>query len=122
MIDYKLKVLSFYYFIMAVSCVIIILCNKKTTYDKKINEYCTLWNLTHFISRIIAIIFFKEYWKLILILDISWEICEYIYEEYMCFYIKRFYHLDNYVAKNIYDWNDLIWNILGMLIGWLIPY
>ena len=65
-------------------------------------------------------VFFKEYWKLILFLDIFWEVCEYIYEEYIIKIICNYINLSDEYTKNIYDWNDIFWNIFGMILGLII--
>lgn len=120
MLDKKLFNLLVVYFLMTFGACILIICNKHVELSSKICHNFTYWNLSHLITRIIIMVFFKEYLKLILFLDIFWEVCEYIYEEYIIKIICNYINLSDEYTKNIYDWNDIFWNIFGMILGLII--
>ena len=89
------------------------------TLNKQIIKNCTYWNISHLVTRIILIIYFKKYWKIIVFLDILWEVMEWCLENAVIFVEKnKIIEVNKYISiKDVYDWNDIIWNIIGMIIG-----
>ena len=119
MINNELKTMILFYFLMAISASILICTKMHITLNKQIIKNCTYWNISHLVTRIILIIYFKKYWKIIVFLDILWEVMEWWLENAVIFVEKnKIFEVNKYISiKDVYDWNDIIWNIIGMIIG-----
>jgi len=116
----NLNYLFFYYFLMTFGAFVIILFEKNISFNNKVIGNCTYWNMIHFMSRVVIMKNFFKYWHIILLLDLFWELCEYLYEENIAPIICKYINLSDDYTKNIYDWDDIFWNILGMVIGLII--
>ena len=70
---------------------------KKFLYRETLGSM-TYWQILHFLTRIVLGYFSPDYFILITLIDILWE----TFEKYFL---------------GIEDWKDLIYNILGLIIG-----
>jgi len=78
--------------------------SKKIDLDRYlIKDYMTYWQLTHFLTRFVLGYFCPDYWQLIFAIDFGWESIE-------CF------------KWEAHNWYDLIWNMLGLIIGIMVRY
>ncbi len=78
--------------------------SKKIDLDRYlIKDYMTYWQLTHFLTRFVLGYFCPDYWQLIFAVDFGWESIE-------CF------------KWEAHNWYDLIWNMLGLIIGIMVRY
>ena len=63
-----------------------------------IKDYMTCWQLTHFLTRFLLGFFCPKYWHVIFAIDFGWETLE-------------------WYQWQAHNWYDLIWNMLGLVIG-----
>lgn len=78
--------------------------SKKIDLDQYlIQDYMTYWQLTHFLTRVCLGYFSPKYWYIVFVVDFGWETAEYI-------------------KWKAHNWYDLIYNMLGLIVGIMIRY
>jgi len=68
-----------------------------------IKDYMTYWQLTHFLTRFLLGLFCPKYWHIIFAIDFGWETLE-------------------WYQWQAHNWYDLIWNMLGLVMGMMIRH
>jgi len=68
-----------------------------------IQDYMTYWQLTHFLTRFLLGFFCPKYWHVIFAIDFGWETLE-------------------WYQWQAHNWYDLIWNMLGLVIGMMVRH
>jgi len=68
-----------------------------------IKDYMTCWQLTHFLTRFLLGFFCPKYWHVIFAIDFGWETLE-------------------WYQWQAHNWYDLIWNMLGLVIGMMVRH